>query len=384
MSTREQVSDDEVILAAVDRFLEKEVRPVARELELADRYPDEIVEKMKVLGLFGATIGEAYGGLGLSASTYARIVEQVSAVWMSVSGIFNSHLIMCAAIEKFGTENQREHWLPRLASGELRGGIALTEPDCGTDLQAIRTRADREGDSYRISGTKQWITNAVMGNVLAVLVKTDRDVEPRHKGMSLLIVEKTAGYQATKLAKLGYRGVDTGEVLFDDVQVPVANLVGDREGRGLQQILSGLGLGRINVAARGVGVARASLDASVRYAQERQTFGQPIAQHQAIQIKLADMATRTEAARLLVGQAATAYDSGERCDMEAGMAKLFATEAAVENSMEALRIHGAYGYSPDNEVERYYRDAPLLAIGEGTNELQRLIIARQLIERNPI
>jgi alkylation response protein AidB-like acyl-CoA dehydrogenase len=223
-----------------------------------------------------------------------------------------------------------------------------------------------------------------MGNVLAVLVKTDTDVEPRHRGMALIVVEKGHGYRASKLKKLGYRGIDTGEVQFEDVRVPIENLIGGQEGRGLQQILSGLALGRINVAARGVGVARASLDASIRYAQERQTFGQPIAQHQAIQIKLADMATRTEAARLLVERAARAYDTEDRCDMEAGMAKLFATEAAVENSMEALRIHGAYGYSPDNLVERYYRDAPLLVIGEGTNELQRIIIARQLIERNPI
>jgi alkylation response protein AidB-like acyl-CoA dehydrogenase len=378
------MNDETLILDAVEKFLERDVRPVARTLELADAYPHEIVEKMKELGLFGATIGEAYGGLGLSASTYARIVERVSAVWMSVSGIFNSHLIMCAAIEKFGTELQKERFLPGLARGDLRGGIALTEPDCGTDLQAVRTRADRDGADYVINGTKQWITNSVEGNVLLVLVKTDVNVEPRHRGMSLIVVEKTHGYTATKLSKLGYRGVDTGEVLFDDVRVPAENLVGEQEGRGLQQILSGLALGRINVAARGVGVAKASTDASLRYAQERRTFGQPIAEHQAIQIKLADMATRTEAARLLVERAAAAYDSGERCDMEAGMAKLFATEAAVENSMEALRIHGAYGYSPDNEVERYYRDAPLLAIGEGTNELQRIIIARQLVERNPI
>jgi alkylation response protein AidB-like acyl-CoA dehydrogenase len=376
-------SNEQIILDAVDSFLDKEVRPVAKMLELADEYPTEIVEKMKILGLFGATVPEQYGGLGLSAGIYAHIVERVSAVWMSISGIFNSHLIMCAAIEKFGSEEQRERFLPLLARGELRGGIALTEPDCGTDLQAVRTRAKRENDEYVINGTKQWITNAVQGNVLLVLVKTDPDTEPRHRGMSLLVVEKTSGYRAFKLDKLGYRGIDTAEVQFDEVRVPVDNLVGHAEGRGLQQILSGLALGRINVAARGVGVARASLDASVRYAQQRKTFGQPISEHQAIQIKLADMATRVEAARLLTDRAAVAYDSGERCDLEAGMAKLFATEAAVENSMEALRIHGAYGYSPDNEVERYYRDAPLLAIGEGTNELQRIIIARQLIERNP-
>ncbi len=376
--------DDQIILDAVDKFLARDVKPNAKELELKDEYPAEIVEKMKQLGLFGATIGQQYGGLGLSASTYAQIVERVSAVWMSVSGIFNSHLIMCAAIEKFAGETLKEQYLPRMATGELRGGIALTEPDCGTDLQAIRTRADKSGDGYVVNGTKQWITNSVQGNVLAVLVKTDLQADPRHRGMSLLVVEKAMGYTAHKLSKLGYRGVDTGEVVFDNVRVPQANLVGDAEGKGLQQILSGLALGRINVAARGVGVARAALDASVSYAQVRQTFGQPIGQHQAIQIKLADMATQVEAARLLTEKAAAAYDSGERCDMEAGMAKLFATEAAMHNASEALRIHGAYGYSPENEVERYYRDAPLLVVGEGTNELQRLIIARQLLERNPV
>jgi alkylation response protein AidB-like acyl-CoA dehydrogenase len=374
---------DEPILDAVDRFLERHVRPVAHTLERADEYPVEIVQHMKALGLFGATISERYGGLGLPASTYARIVERVAAVWMSVSGIFNSHLIMCAAIERFGTESMKEALLPRLARGELRGGIALTEPDCGTDLQGVRTRAMREGDEYVVAGTKQWITNAAEGNVLLVLVKTDPHTDPRHRGMSLVVVEKAAGYRATKLAKLGYRGVDTSEVQFDNVRVPVTSLVGEREGRGLQQILAGLALGRINVAARGVGVARASFEASLAYAQTRHTFGQPIAAHQAIQIKLADMATRVEAARLLTEKAAAAWDSGERCDLEAGMAKLFATEAAVTNSMEALRIHGAYGYSPDNVVERYYRDAPLLAVGEGTNELQRIIIARQLVERHP-
>lgn len=375
------MTDDQIILDAIDKFLDKEVKPVARDLELADAYPYEIVEKMKVLGLFGATIGTQYGGMGLSAATYAQIVERVSAVWMSVCGIFNSHLIMCAALERFGTEALKEQFLPRMATGELRGGIALTEPDCGTDLQAIRTRATKHGEDYVVSGTKQWITNSVEGNILAVLVKTDSRVEPRHKGMSLLLVEKSSGYQAHKLKKLGYRGVDTGEVVFDDLRVPRSQLIGGDEGRGLQQILSGLALGRINVAARGVGVAKAALDASVSYAQVRKTFGEPIGQHQAIQIKLADMATKVEAARLLTEKAAKAYDSGERCDLEAGMAKLFATEAAMENSNEALRVHGAYGYSPENVVERYYRDAPLLVVGEGTNELQRIIIARQLLER---
>lgn len=370
-----------MILAAIDKFLEKEVRPVVKEFELADKYPHDIVAKMRELGLFGATISEEYGGLGLSAEIYAQIVEHVSKVWMSVSGIFNSHLIMCSAVEKFGTSQMKEKFLPLMAAGELRGGIALTEPDCGTDLQAIRMRADKQEDSYVLNGTKQWITNSVEGNVLAVLVKTDLNANPRHKGMSLLIVEKSMGYKATKLSKLGYRGIDTGEVQFEDIRVPLENLVGLDEGKGLQQILSGLALGRINVAARGVGVASAALDASLSYSQERETFGQPINQHQAIQIKLADMATRVEASRLLTAKAAQVYDSGERCDLEAGMAKLCATEAAMENASEALRIHGAYGYSPDNEVERLYRDAPLLVVGEGTNELQRIIIARQLIEK---
>ena len=373
-------NDQAIILDTIDKFLEKEVSPVVKEYELADKYPHEIVSKMKELGLFGATISESYGGLGLSAEVYAQIVEHVSKVWMSISGIFNSHLIMCTAIEKFGTDQMKEKYLPQMARGELRGGIALTEPDCGTDLQAIRMRAAKKDDHYILNGTKQWITNSVEGNVLAVLVKTNVDANPRHKGMSLLIVEKEAGYKATKLSKLGYRGIDTGEVEFNDVAVHKDSLIGLEEGRGLQQILSGLALGRINVAARGVGVASAALDASLAYSQERETFGQPINQHQAIQIKLADMATRVEASRLLTAKAARAYDSGERCDLEAGMAKLSATEAAMENANEALRIHGAYGYSPDNEVERYYRDAPLLVVGEGTNELQRIIIARQLIE----
>ena len=258
-------NDQAIILDTIDKFLEKEVRPVVKEYELADKYPHEIVSKMKELGLFGATISESYGGLGLSAEVYAQIVEHVSKVWMSISGIFNSHLIMCTAIEKFGTDQMKEKYLPLMARGELRGGIALTEPDCGTDLQAIRMRAAKIDDHYILNGTKQWITNSVEGNVLAVLVKTNVDANPRHKGMSLLIVEKEAGYKATKLSKLGYRGIDTGEVEFNDVAVHQDSLIGLEEGRGLQQILSGLALGRINVAARGVGVASAALDASLAY-----------------------------------------------------------------------------------------------------------------------
>ena len=376
--------DEALILATIDRFLERDVKPYAHDLEAADEYPREIAEKLAELGLMGATISPQYGGLGLSAVTYARIVERVSAVWMSVSGLFNAHLIMAQTVERAGTEEQKQKWLPRFASGELLGGVALTEPDCGTDLQGIRTKAVRDGDEYVIDGNKMWITNSVEGNILAVLVKTDPDTEPAHRGMSLILAEKDSGYEARKLHKLGYRGIDTGELRFDGIRVPADNLIGGQEGRGLQQILSGLELGRVNVAARGVGLARVCLEESLAYAQTRKTFGKPICEHQSIQIKLADMATRVEAARLLTEQAAEAYDTGERCDMEAGMAKLFATEAAVENSMEAMRIHGAYGYSKEFNIERYYRDAPLLAIGEGTNELQRIIIARQLVERNPV
>ncbi len=376
--------DEALILDSIDQFLERDVRPYAHDLEAADEYPQDIADKLVDLGLFGATISPEYGGLGLSAVTYAKIAERVSAVWMSVTGIFNAHLIMAQAVERAGTEEQKQAWLPRFASGELRGGVALTEPDCGTDLQGVRTKAVRDGDEYVIDGTKMWITNSLEGNVLAVLVKTDPKAKPAHRGMSLILAEKSSGYEGKKLEKLGYKGIDTGELRFDGVRVPAENLIGGEEGRGLQQILSGLELGRINVAARGVGLARACLEESLAYAQQRKTFGKPIAQHQSIQIKLADMATRVEAARLLVDQAAHAYDTGERCDMEAGMAKLFATEAAVENSMEAMRIHGAYGYSKEFNIERYYRDAPLLAIGEGTNELQRIIIARQLVERNPV
>jgi alkylation response protein AidB-like acyl-CoA dehydrogenase len=376
---------ENLVLDAVERFVEREIKPVAQRLEHADEWPTDIVAGMRDMGLFGCIIREEYGGLGLSASTYAKVVERIARVWMSVSGIINSHLIMAACVQRNGTEAQRQHFLSRFASGELRGGLALTEPDCGTDLQAVRTVARRDGDHYIINGTKTWISNGIHGQAFAVLVKTDPEAQPRHRGMSLFICEKGSGFTSTKkLEKLGYKGIDSAELVFDNYRVPAANLVGGVEGQGFKHVLGGLELGRINVAARGVGVARACLEESVAYAQLRRTFGKPICEHQAIQLKLADMATRAEAARLLVEQAAKAYDAGQRCDMEAGMAKLFASEAAVKNSMEALRIHGAYGYSKEMNVERYYRDAPLLCIGEGTNELQRLIISAQLVERSPI
>jgi alkylation response protein AidB-like acyl-CoA dehydrogenase len=384
-ASQQSASDDALILDAIDRFLAREVAPHAMALEHDDVYPEDIVAGMKALGLFGATIAPDYGGLGLSSVTYAKIIERMSRVWMSITGIFNSHLIMAAAVQRFGTDAQKEAFLPRFATGELRGGLALTEPDCGTDLQAIRTSAVREGGHYVINGTKTWISNGIYGQVFALLVKTDPGAEPRHKGMSLFLAEKGPGFAVSrKLEKLGYKGIDSAELVFSDFACPAANLIGGEEGHGLQHTLGGLELGRINVAARGVGIARAALDASVRYAQVRKTFGKPIGQHQAIQLKLADMATRTEAGWLLVERAAQAYDRGERCDLEAGMAKLFASEAAIENSLEAMRIHGAYGYSKEFPIERLYRDAPLLAIGEGTNELQRIIIARQLMERNPV
>jgi alkylation response protein AidB-like acyl-CoA dehydrogenase len=380
----EAAEHERLVLDMVDKFLEAEVRPHVHALEHDDVYPAEIVEKMKEMGLFGCTIAAEYGGLGLSTSTYAKIIERMSAVWMSISGIVNSHLIMAMVVQRNGTDEQKQKFLPRFATGELRGGVGLTEPDCGTDLQAIRTVAKRAGNNdYVVNGRKTWITNSLHGNCIALLVKTDPNATPRHKGMSVLIAEKGPGFTVSrKLEKLGYKGIDTCELAFDDYKVPADRLVGGVEGRGLQQILNGLELGRINVAARGVGVADAALREAVAYSQVRKTFGKPICEHQAIQLKLGDMATRLEAARLLTYRAAEAYDLGERCDMEAGMAKLFATEAAMENSLEAMRIHGAYGYSKEFSVERLYRDAPLLIIGEGTNELQRIIIAKQLIERN--
>jgi alkylation response protein AidB-like acyl-CoA dehydrogenase len=306
-------------------------------------------------------------------------------VWMSLAGIFNSHLIMSSCVQRAGTEAQKKKWLPKFATGEIRGGLALTEPNCGTDLQAIRTRAVKDGDHYVVNGTKTWISNGIHGHCFAVMVKTDWEVEPRHRGVSLFLIEKGEGFTPSrKLEKLGYKGIDSAELLFDNCRVPAENLIGGEEGVGFKHVMGGLELGRINVAARGVGLSQAALDEAVKYAQTRETFGQPIAQHQAIQLNVADMVTRTEAARLLTYRAAEAYDRGERCDMEAGMAKLFATEAAVTNSMDSMRVHGGYGYSKEFPVERYYRDAPLLTIGEGTNELQRIIIARQLFARNPV
>jgi alkylation response protein AidB-like acyl-CoA dehydrogenase len=376
---------DQEILDTIERWSERELKPIAKKFDHADEYPNDVVEQMRELGLFGATIAPEYGGLGLSASTYARIVTQIASIWMAPVGIFNSHLIMAACVQRHGTEAQKNHWLPQFATGEWRGGIGLTEPNAGTDLQSIRSVARRDGDHYLINGTKTWITNGVYGSHFAILVKTDPEANPRHKGMSLFICEKGEGFTAAKkIRKLGYKSIDSAELVFTDYRVPIDHLIGESEGRGFQQAVGGLELGRINVAARGAGIAQAALRDALRYAQERHTFGKPIAQHQAIQLKLADMATRVEASRLLIEQAARKYDTGERCDLESSMAKLFASEAGVENSLEAMRIFGGYSYSIEYDVERYYRDAPLMCIGEGTNEMQRIIIARQLMERNPL
>ncbi|MCU1785182.1 acyl-CoA dehydrogenase family protein [Pseudomonas sp. 13B_2.1_Bac1] len=376
-------SDEKQLFDTIDRWVEREVKPRVKDFDHADRYPHELVEQMKELGLFGATISQEYGGLGLPASTYAQIVMRISSDWMALTGIFNSHLMLALAIEKFGTEDQKNEWLPRLATGEVRGGLALTEPDAGTDLQGIRMTARRDGDDYIINGAKTWITNGIEGSCFALLVKTDPQAQPRHKGMSLFIAPKGNGFTAgRKLEKLGYKAIETSELIFDNYRVPAKNLIGGEEGQGFYQATGGLELGRINVAARGVGIAEGALRLAVDYAGTRKTFGKPIAEHQAIQLKLGEMATRARAARLLTLDAAATFDRGERCDMEAGMAKYFSSEAALENSIESMRIHGAYGYSKEYDIERLYRDAPLTCIGEGTNEMQRIIIAKQVMKRS--
>ncbi len=378
-------SEEDQLLDMIERWTERELKPIVREYDHADKYPEHIVEQMKELGLFGATVSPEYGGLGLPASTYAKIVMKISSVWMSITGIFNSHLMLALTIEKFGTPEQKAKWLPKIASGEIRGGLALTEPDAGTDLQGIRMVARRDGDDYVINGTKMWITNGAEGSCFAMLVKTDPDAKPRHAGMSLVIAPKQEGFTVgRKLKKLGYKAIDTAELVFENYRIPRENLIGGVEGQGFYQTTGGLELGRINVAARGVGIAEGALKLASDYAQTRKTFGKPICEHQAIQIKLGEMATRARAARLLTLDAAAAFDRGERCDMEAGMAKYFASEAGLENSIEGMRIHGAYGYSQEYDIERLYRDAPLTCIGEGTNEMQRIIISKNWIKRNPV
>ncbi|WBH18011.1 acyl-CoA dehydrogenase family protein [Sphingomonas radiodurans] len=376
--------EEAALLDMIARWIERDVRPVVVAHDHGDIWPAAIVKQMAEFGLFGAVIDPEYGGLGLPAVTYVKIVSLISSYWMAVTGIFNSHLMLAVAIERFGTEEQKREWLPRLASGEIRGGLALTEPNAGTDLQAIRTTAIRDGDDYVINGTKTWISNGINGSCFALLVKTDPTADPRYKGMSLFIAPKGEGFSVgKKFDKLGYKSIDSAELVFEDYRIPAANLIGGVEGQGFYQATGGLELGRINVAARGVGLAEGALRLATEYAQVRETMGKPIAEHQAIQLKLGEMVTRARAARLLTFDAAEAYDRGDRCDMEAGMAKYFASEAAVRNAEEAMRIYGGYAYSKEYEIERYYRDALLMCIGEGTNEMQRIIISKQWVKRNP-
>jgi len=374
--------EDQMIVAQVRRFVEREVMPVASELEHRDEYPHELVRKMKEMGIFGVAVPPEYGGLGLSLVTYAAIVEELSRGWMSLGGIVNGTVILSWMIKTFGTQDQKERFLPRMATGEIHCGICMTEPNAGSDLQSIQTVARRNGDTYVLNGTKMFVSNGIYGHLFAVLTKTDPQAQPPYRGMSTFLVEKDSTPGLTvggQIQKLGYKGIDTTIFYFENAQVPAKNLLGGEEGQGWLHIMSGIEVGRINVAARAVGVATAALEDAIRYAKQRVTFGRPIAEHQAIQLKLADMATKVEAARLLTRAAAAKKDAGERADLWGGMAKLFASEVAQEVALEALRIHGGVGYTKDMRVERYYRDTPLMLIGEGTNEIQRLIIARNIL-----
>ncbi|MBY4040238.1 acyl-CoA dehydrogenase family protein [Rhodococcus fascians] len=366
---------------ALRTFVDKEIIPVANEWEKTGRYPTEIVEHMKAMGLFGITTPEEYGGLDLDKVSFTLVYEELARGWMGVAGILGSHNLSCWMIGKHGTEEQKKTLLPKLASGEWRTGVGLTEPGAGTDLQGIKTTAKRDGDHYVVNGAKTWITNARHANVLPVLVKTDTTTTPAHKGMSLLLIDTTTdGFEVQRdMGKLGYKGTESCEITFTDVRVPVDAVLGGVEGRGLQQALSGLEIGRLNIAGRSVGIAQAAYDAALEYAKQRTAFGQPIAEFQAIQLKIADIATQLQAARLMTYWAASQADSGKRVDMEAGMAKYFASEAAITASLEAMRIHGGYGYSTEFVVERLYRDAPLMAIGEGTNDIMRAVIAKSLV-----
>ncbi len=385
------VSPDKVqqqIVASIRQFVERKVIPAARELEHRDEYPHAIIAEMKDLGLFGCNVPEEYGGLGLSYTTFAMIIEELSRGWMSVVGPIGTHSVICDIINRFGTEEQRREYLPGLASGSRRGGLALSEADAGTDVQRISTIATQTDGGYLINGSKMWITNGRYGNTFVLAAKTDTKADPPYKGVSAFIVEKGPSDGAFKVVrdidKLGYRGVETCELFFDNLFVPAKNLIGGRENEGFKHVMTGLESERINVAARGVGLARAAFEDAIQYAQQRHTFNKPICEHQTIQIMLAEMGVKIEAARLLTYSAAEKKDRGERCDLEVGMAKLFATETAQEVALQAMRVHGGAGYSKDLNVERYYRDAPLLVIGGGTNELQRLIIAKGLIAKYPI
>jgi alkylation response protein AidB-like acyl-CoA dehydrogenase len=376
--------DERAMVELVRDFVNRDVRPVVRELEHADTYPDKLIEQMKQLGIFGLAIPQPWGDAQVSTSCYALITEELSRGWMSLAGAMGGHTVVAKLLLTFGTEKQKGAYLPRMATGELRATMALTEPGGGSDLQALRTSARRDGASYIINGSKTWITNARRSGLTALLCKTDPAARPAHAGISIILAEPGPGFAVSRdLPKLGYKGVESCELSFTDFRVPCSALLGEREGEGFTQMMRGLETGRIQVAARAVGVGQAALDDALRYAQQREAFGQPIWKHQSIGNYLADMATKLTAARQLVLYAARCYDSGQRADLEAGMAKLFASEAAMEIALNAMRIHGGYGYSTEFDVERYFRDAPLMIVGEGTNEIQRNVIARQLIQRHP-
>ncbi len=377
----ELTADQKALQDLLRDFARRSIEPVAREFEHSGRYPDEIVAEMKTMGLFGMLVPSEYGGIGLDAISYSLVFEELSRAWMGVAGILGTHSLACRIIAGSGTEDQKRRWLPGMASGEIRSGLALTEPGAGSDLQGISTTARRERDSYVVNGTKTWITNARRAQILPVLVKTDPQAKPPHRGMSLLVVESgTPGFTVGKdIPKLGYRGPESSEVSFVDCRVPVENLIGGSEGNGLRQALAALEFGRCNIAGRAVGVAQAALDLALKHAKERHAFGRPIADFQAIQLKLATVATEIQAARLLTRWAASKLDSGARADLETGMAKYFASEVAVRATLESMRIHGGYGYSAELDVERLYRDAPLMAIGEGTNEILQTVIAKLLL-----
>lgn len=373
--------DQEQFRLMLRDFVDKEIAPVAREWEQSGRYPTEIVEQMKGLGLFGLMIPEEYGGAAADFTSFTLMFEEIARGWMGVAGILGSHSLSCWMIARHGTEDQKRRYLPELATGQRRTGIALTEPDAGTDLQGIRTTAVRDGDEYVVNGAKMWITNARHADPLPVLVKTDRTAEPAHKGMSVLLVDAgTPGFRVAKdIPKLGYKGTESCEVVFEDVRVPAANLLGGTEGRGMQQVLSALEVGRLNIAGRSLGIAQRAYDEALAYSRERQAFGRPIADFQAVQIRLAETATQVQAARLMTYWAASELDRGERSDLQTGMAKLFASEVALQAAQESMRVHGGYGYSAEFEIERLYRDSILMTIGEGTSDIMRTVIAKALV-----
>ncbi len=374
--------DEKIVVKTVRDFVDRQVRLVVHDLERNNTYPEALIEQMKQLGIFGLAIPEPYGDAPVSMPCYVGVTEELARGWMSLAGAMGGHTVVSKLILTFGTDDQKQHYLPRMATGEIRATMALTEPGGGSDLQAMTTVARRDGEEYVISGAKTWISNARRSQLIALLCKTDPKATPRHKGISILLVEHGPGLIVSRdLPKLGYKGVESCELSFDDYRTPVSSVLGDEPGKGFGQMMKGLETGRIQVASRALGVAQAAFDDSLRYAQDRQSFGEPIWKHQSIGNYLADMATKLTAARQLVLYAAERFESGERCDMEAGMAKLYASEVAMEIALNAVRIHGGYGYSTEYDVERYFRDAPLMIVGEGTNEIQRNVIAAQLVNR---